>query len=217
MQIAHRRRLVIAIASSGVVLVMLAVIGVYGLFRGESQVGQSDPTALTTSVPFQSVEVAGFPRPVPSTKDGEMFARSVARALFTWDTRAEAGVSEWEQELVDVAHPAEAAAVASDVRNYLPTTEMWEQLGTFGTRQWIRLESVSVPRSWSTALRQAAPGQIPPDALAFTVTGTSHREGIWGTEPLNTERQVSFTIFVVCPSETPCSLLRLSQLNRPLN
>ena len=217
MQIAHRRRLMIAVASSGVMLVMLAVIGVYGLFRGESQVGQSNSTTPRTPVPFQSVERVQPPRPVLVTTDGDLFARSVARALFTWDTRADAGVSEWEQRLVDVADPTEAAAVASDVRNYLPTTEMWEQLGTFGTRQWIRLKSVAVPRTWSTALRQAAPGQIPPDALAFTVTGTSHREGIWGTEPLHTERQVSFTVFVVCPSETPCSLLRLSQLDRPLD
>ena len=217
MQIARRHRLVIAVASSGMVLVVLAVIGVYGLFRGESEVVQSDTTALGTPVPFQSVERAQLPRPVLMTMEGDSFARSVARALFTWDTRAEAGVSEWEQELVDVADPAEAAAVASDVRSYLPTGEMWEQLGTFGTRQWIRLESVAVPRAWSTALRQAAPGQIPPDAAAFTVTGTSHREGIWGTEPLHTERQVSFTVFIVCPSETPCSLLRLSQPDRPLD
>ena len=216
MHFAHRRRLIIAIVGSGIALAILAVIGVFGLLRGPANAGQSERPARDIRIQSTPTVRVDRPRPVPVTSNAELFARGVARALFTWDTRHEAGLSDWAQVLVDVADPDEAAAVASDVRDYLPGTEMWEQLGTYGTRQWLELESVIVPDAWSTALEQAAPGQIPPGAAAFTVVGIRHRAGTWDTEVIRIDRPVEFTVFVVCSIREPCALLRLSQLDLPL-
>jgi len=216
MLFARRRRLIIAIVGSGSALVVLLVVGVFGLLRGPANSDQSERPARDIRILSTPVVLAGQPHPVPVTSDAELFARSVARALFTWDTRHEGGLSEWAQVLVDVADPDEAAAVASDVRGYLPAAEMWQQLGTYGTRQWLDLESVSVPEAWSTALQQSAPGQIPPGAVALTLVGIGHRAGTWDTEVIHTERRVAFTVFLACSDREPCALLRLSQLDQPL-
>ena len=216
MQYAHHRRLMVAVIASGTVLVTLAAVGAVGLIRGQQDSARLRPSGPDLHVISEPMDPVSHPRPIPTSSDAETFARSVGRALFTWDTRYDGGVSDWAQVIVDVADPTERVAVASDIRNYLPADEMWERLGTYGTRQRIELTSVSVPLAWSTALEQAAPGEIPPGAGSFTVTGTSHRQGTWGTEPLSTQRQVSFTIFVVCSRDTPCALLRLSQIDRPL-
>ena len=69
---------------------------------------------------------------------------------------------------------------------------------------------------------QAAPGQLPRGATAYTITGTRHRAGIWGTEPVEATRPVSFTVFIACAPPAPefstslCRLLRLSELDNPL-
>lgn len=215
MHFAHRRRLVVAIVGSGIALIVLLVIGVYGLLRGPANGSQPKQPATEASISSVPPARAAQPQQVLVTSNPELFARSVARALFDWDTRYEAGLSEWAQVVVDVADANEAAAVASDVRGYLPGAEMWEQLSAYGTRQWLELKSVAVPDAWSTALEQAA-GQIPRGAAAFTVVGTRHRAGTWDTEAVHTERKVTFTVFVVCPGREPCTLLRLSQPDRPL-
>ena len=191
-------------------------IGVYGLVRGPEKTSHPDRTAVETSVPSVSRERAGEPRPVLVTPNAELFARSVARALFNWDTRHEGGPAEWAQVPLDVADAEEAPALASDVRGYLPSPEMWERLSAYGTRQRLDVESVAIPKSWSTARDQATAGQLPPGAAALTITGTSHRVGTWNTEVIRTERPVAFTIFVACKEGQPCVLLRLSQLDRPL-
>lgn len=216
MHVVHRRRLIVAIVASGLALVVLVIIGVFGMLRGPANAGQSERSARGIPVSSNPAAPAAQPQPVLGTSDAELFARDVARALFTWDTRYEGGLSEWAQEVVDVADAEEAVAVASDVRAYLPVDVMWEQLGRYGTRQWLELESVTVPDAWSTAVGQAASGQIPPGAAAFTVVGIRHRAGTLGTEVIRTERQVAFTVFLVCPSREPCALLRLSQLDQPL-
>ena len=216
MQFIHRHRLVLAIVGSGIALAVLVAIGVYGLLRGPANASQPERRAPEASVSSTSTSLPGQPRPVLVTTNAELFASSVAAALFTWDTRHEGDLSEWVQVLVDVADADEAAAVASDVRGYLPSTEMWGQLSAYGTRQWFERESVVVPAAWSTALEQAASGQIPRGAAAFTAVGSRHRAGTWDTEVIRTERKVAFTVFVVCPGQEPCRLLRLSQLDRPL-
>jgi hypothetical protein len=216
MHFAHRRRLIIAVVGSGIALTVLVVISVYGLLRGPAIANRPEPRADQAPISRIPPPHANKPQPVLVTTDSELFARSVARALFTWDTRHEGALSEWAQVLVDAADPDEAAAVASDVRGYLPVAEMWAQLGAYGTRQWLDLESVVVPIAWTTALEQAAPGQIPRGAAAFTVLGTRHRAGTWETELLRTQGAVAFTVFVRCLDPEPCTLLRLSQLDRPL-
>ncbi|SDS83834.1 hypothetical protein [Microterricola viridarii] len=216
MHVPHRRRPIIAIAGSTIALLMLTAIGVYGLFRGPSPAARPAPAANNGSFSSTVPDRVDQPQPVAVTSDPKLFARSVARALFTWDTRHEGGPGPWAQVLVDAADVDEAAAVASDVRGFLPGVEMWQRLGTYGTRQWLELRSVAVPDAWSTALEQAAPGQLPRGATALKVVGTRHRAGTWDTELVRTDRSVSFTIFVACPGVDPCVLLRLSQLDRPL-
>lgn len=216
MHFAHRRRRVIAIVCSGIALIVLIVVGLFGLLRGPdkpSEAARPAPAASASPVPTAR---PNQPPPILATKDPEKFTRSVAGALFNWDTHDQVGLSDWAQVIVDVADTDEAPAVASDVRDYLPAAQMWQQLSTYGTRQWIEIESVAVPEAWATALEQAAPGQIPQGATALTVTGTRHRTGTWKTQALNTERQVAFTVFVVCPAKETCTLLRLSQPDQPL-
>jgi hypothetical protein len=153
----------------------------------------------------------------------EQFARAVAAALFTWDTSTGFLPVDYAQPLADVGHDVEADAFASDVRSYLPTAQAWAQLRGYQTRQWLSIDTIAVPESWQTALDQAAPGQIPPGTIAYTVDGIRHRAGIWGTEPTEAQRPVSFTIFITCTSPIPerplaalCQVLRLSALDVPL-
>lgn len=216
MHFAHRRRLVIAIVSSGIALIVIIVFGLFGLLQEPTKQSQAErprPAASASPTPTARPD---RPPSIPATTDPELFTRRVAGALFNWDTRDRVGLSDWAQVVVDVADADEAPAVASDVRGYLPAAPMWQQLSAYGTRQWLEIESVAVPAAWATALEQAAPEQIPQGATAFTVTGTRHRAGTWNTQALRTERQVTFTAFVVCPADETCTLLRLSQPDRPL-
>ncbi|TFD68209.1 hypothetical protein [Cryobacterium gelidum] len=214
MHVFRRRRLVIAIVGAGLVLIVLAAVGLVGLLRGPAKTSQPEQPAPTASA--LPVVPTDQPQPVLETSSPELFARSVAHALFDWDTRQDAGLADWAQVLVDVADAEETAAVAADVRDYLPGAEMWQRLATYGTRQWLDVDSVTVPAAWATALEQAAAGQIPQGAAALTVVGTRHRAGTWDTEVMRTERQVSFTVFVVCPGQESCTVLRLSKLDHPL-
>jgi len=124
--------------------------------------------------------------------------------------------------LSDAADDSEADALASDVRAYLPTAEAWAQLTTYQTRQWLTIDAATVPAAWATAEAQAAPGQLPHGATAYTITGTRHRTGIWGTMPVEATRPVSFTVLIACApparefSASLCHLLRLSELDNPL-
>lgn len=216
MHVIRRRRLIIAIVGSAVALLALMAVGLYGLFRGPAKASRPEGPVNEASISPTLPARVGRTQPVAVTSDPELFARSVARALLTWDTRHEGGPSPWAQVLVDAADVNEAAAVASDVRGYLPVAEMWQQLGAYGTRQWFELQSIAVPDAWTTALEQAAPGQLPRGATALTIVGTRHRAGMWNTEVTRTERQVSFTVFIACPGIDPCALLRFSKLDHPL-
>ena len=220
MQLVLRHRLMVAIIGLGLALLVITAVGLYGLLRGPGEtIAEPAKKVAASSAPRtddQPTPDLPVPVPVLQTTKAEPFTRSVASALFDWDTRLDGGPSELAQPLVDVAATEEAPAVASDVRNYLPNTEMWDRLSTYGTRQWIEITSVTVPDTWSAALAQAAPGQIPPGAVAYTVVGTRHRSGSWGAEPVESDRSVTFTVFAACPAMANCTLLRLSQLDRPL-
>ncbi|MWC00250.1 hypothetical protein GB864_17050 [Agromyces sp. MMS17-SY077] len=211
--------MLVALISTGVVLLAFIGFGLYGLLADNTETTQSVDTAVTPStepaavVPAARIEA---PRPVLETTEADRFARDVARALFTWDTRSSDGLVTWQQPLVDAADHDEAAGLAADIRDYLPSTDMWAQLREYGTRQWLEIDTVTEPAAWRTAVAQAATGQIPRGAAAFTITGTRHREGIWNTEPQHSSRPVAFTVFVVCPADDPCALLRLSRLDAPL-
>lgn len=217
-----RRRVLVAVIAAAVVLpVIVGVgVGVYGHIRGPQPTGPNgDETVTLAPGPAGPSGTSATPRPVYDTTDGETFARSVAVALFTWDTTTGDGPSDYAQVLVDVGDPTgnETSALASDVRSYLPSPEAWAQLRSHQTRQWITIESIEVPDAWADAEAQAAPGQLLPGTTAYTVTGTRHRIGVWGTEPMQTQRPVAFTVFIACESTfDTCRLLRLSGLDNPL-
>jgi hypothetical protein len=221
MQFVLRHRLMVAIIGSGVALLVIAAVGLYGLLRRPEPTVQPDQHTKDGAVSswpptIGDPQIIDQPHPVVQTRDAELFVRGVASSLFDWDTRHDGGPSDWAQPLVDAAAADEAPAVASDVRSYLPSNEMWDQLSAYGTQQWLEISSVAVPDTWSAALAQATPGQIPRGAVAYTVSGTRHRSGSWGAEPVQSERAVAFTVFAVCPTLENCTLLRLSQLDRPL-
>lgn len=220
----RRRRLLIATIAGGIALLLLVGVGIYGLLRGPAAspppTPSERPTASSPQAP--SPTTSAEPAPIPQNLPPEEFARVVAEALFTWDTASGNSPSDYAQVLADVAHGSEADAFVGDVRAYLPTTDAWAQLRTYATTQWLTIDEVFVPEAWSTAVNQAAPGQLPEGAIAYTILGTRHRDGIWGTAPVEASRQVAFTVFLVCTPQTAgadagsCEVLRLSQLDIPL-
>lgn len=220
----HRRRLLIAAAAFGLALLILVGVGIYGLLRGPAPDGPRPSDAPTSTATATPAPTAGAnPAEVPMTSDPEAFARAVAGALFAWDTASGFGPSDYAQVLADVAATTEADALVSDVHAYLPTSDAWAQLRQYATRQWLTIDSAVIPEAWATAEEQAAPGQLPRGATAYTITGTRHRSGIWGTEPVEASRPVSFTVFIACVPPAPefsaslCRLVRLSELDNPLH
>lgn len=222
----RRRRLLIAAIAGGLVLLLLVGVGVYGLLRGPAP--RTDTTPAGPSVPSATSTPAGpdgqGPLAVPQTGGPDVFARAVAVALFTWDTTSGYQAVDYAQMLADVAAEDEADALAADVRAYLPNPQAWAQLRQYQTRQWLTIDTAVIPEAWESAVAQAAPGQIPAGAVAYTITGTRHRDGTWGTEPVEASRPVTFTVFIVCTpvvtdrgiTGTRCELLRLSHLDSPL-
>ena len=219
----RRRRLLIATIAGGLALLAAVGVGIYGLVRGPGD-RTSDPASsgTVTVAPSSPARTPAAPARLPVTGDAEEFARAAATALFTWDTLSGAAPADYAQVLSDAADDSEADALASDMRAYLPTAEAWAQLTTYQTRQWLTIDTAALPQGWETAEAQAAPGQLPRGATAYTITGTRHRAGIWGTEPVEATRPVSFTVFIACAPQAPefstslCRLLRLSELDNPL-
>lgn len=223
----RRRRVLIAALAAGIALLLLVGVGVYGLIHGphtpDTPAAPTQPSS-STPTPQTSPAVGASPAPVPQLGGPEEFARAVATALFAWDTTSGHGPAEYAQVLSDVGAAEEANALAADIRGYLPTAEAWAQLRQHATRQWLSIDEVFVPEVWEAALAQAAPGQIPAGAVAYTITGTRHREGIWGITPVEASRPVAFTVFLTCTptvtdrgiTGTRCELLRLSRLDNPL-
>lgn len=224
----RRRTVLIAAIAGGLILLLLIGIGVYGLIRGPQTAEPNGVTPTGEPTATSPALVPTEPEPVVAFGGPEEFAVAVAEALFTWDTASGYEPADYAQMLADVAADTEADAAASDVRSYLPRPEAWAQLRTHQTRQWLTIDTVEIPAAWEDAAAQAAPGQIPEGSVAYTITGTRHRTGYWGTDPVTTTHPVAFTVFLTCtperasapslaePITDTCLLLRLSQLNNPL-
>ncbi|WP_454150863.1 hypothetical protein [Microbacterium lacticum] len=218
-----------AAIAGGLVLLLLIGIGIYGLLSGPDAPEPAPPDAtVTATAPTGGISASTGPDPVVALGGPEAFARAVAVALFTWETTSGYGPADYAQALADATASVEADAAAGDVRAYLPTPAAWAQLRMHQTRQWLTIDIIEIPAVWEIAVAQAAPGQLPDGAIAYTITGTRHREGTWNTEAVTTAHPVAFTVFLVCgieradapqpddgASET-CQLLRLSQLDNPL-
>ena len=152
------------------------------------------------------------------TSDPETFARHVAQALFEWDTATLISRTDHVEQLVAVADPTgeSTPGLVSDLDNYLPTQDAWVELAQYETRQWLSIDSVTTPTQWAEAEAQAG-DELLPGTTAFTIHGTRHRAGVWEGEPVTSEHDVAFTVFIVCgPSYPECHLLRLSMLDKPL-
>lgn len=217
-----RRRIVVLVAIGFGVLAALVGVGVYGLVLAPSPGTEAPATSPTKKDAQPAVpgltQSDGAPHVIRSTKDAEDFARDAAEALITWDT-TEFELTDYAQVIVDAGDPSgiESAALASDVRSYLPTADAWSKLRTYGTRQWLTIDDAFVPASWNDALSQAAEGGLLPGTIAYTISGTRHRAGVVGTDAQETSRPIAFTMFIACePSFDECHLLRLSEVDNPL-
>ena len=217
------RRIVLLLSIGFGVLAALVGVGLYGLVLAPSPstpttaVAPTAPAASDVS-PKPSASSATLP-PIRSTSDAEAFARQAAGARINWDAATDVDPADYAQVIVDAGDPSgtETAGLASDVRTYLPTTNAWSTLRTYGTRQWLTIDEAFVPASWSDAVDQAAPGQLLPGTVAYTITGTRHRAGIVGTQAQETSRPIALTLFIACePSFDECRLLRLSEVDNPL-
>lgn len=216
------RRKLIALTLSGAILIALVAVGGYGLFTGSRDAPPPEPPAsspvapATPSQPGTSRPVA--PRIAP-TNDSELFARRVSAALFTWDTGAGLVPLDYTSAILDVGDPSghEQAGLAADIASYMPTRDAWVKLREYATTQSIEIDTVVVPDAWADAAAQAKPGQLPPGAIAYTVEGIRHRDGVWNDTAETLSVPVAFTLFMACPLDgDPCYLLRLSQLDNPL-
>ena len=211
----------IALLAAGLVLLILAGVGVYGLILGPRTTNTLTPDPVPSPSHTPTTPGPSSPRlpVVPRSADPETFARNVAETLFAWDTGSELMPLDYSSVVLAVGDPsgAEQAGLASDVAAYLPTREAWLELRQYATAQHLTIEDAFVPEAWDTAVEQAQPGQLAEGTIAYTVEGTRHRTGVWNDEQVTSEHPVAFTLFIVCaPTYDTCHLLRLSQLDNPL-
>ncbi|MFT3861151.1 hypothetical protein [Micropruina sp.] len=219
-----RRRLV-ALIAAGIVLLLLAGVGVYGLLTGPRTTSTTDPRPepppTVTTPPSAGPSTPRLPKVpgVPRSADPVAFAEGVASTLFAWDTGLGLWPLDYVSAILAVGDPSgdEQAGLASDISTYLPNRDAWIELRQYATTQHLVLDTSFVPEAWADAVAQAQPGQIAPGATAVTIEGTRQRAGVWNGQPVTSEHPVSFTVFVVCaPTYPTCHLLRLSQLDNPL-
>lgn len=215
-----RGRLV-ALIAAGLVLLILAGVGIYGLILGPRTTNTLTPDPVPSPSHTPTTPGPSSPRlpVVPRSADPETFARNVAEAIFAWDTTSALMPLDYTAAVLDVGDPTgtEQAGLASDLASYLPMRDAWIELRKHETRQHLVIDRAVIPEAWADAVAQAQSGQIAPGTTAYTIEGARHRDGLWNGEPVSSEHAVSFTVFIVCaPTYPTCHLLRLSQLDNPL-
>ncbi|WP_150463017.1 hypothetical protein [Nesterenkonia ebinurensis] len=221
-----RRRLIAALAA-GIILLLVTGVGLYGLITGppaptpgthNDDSGDVSPGPVVTAPDDPEPSTPPSLSSVPASTDAETFARNVAETLFAWDTASGFMPLDYTSVILAVGDPtgAEQAGLASDIATYLPAQESWVELRQYSTTQHLSIENAFVPEAWAEAVEQTQAGQLPPGAIAYTIEGTRHRDGIWNNEPVASEHAVAFTVFIACPPGESCYLLRLSQLDNPL-
>ncbi len=212
-----RRRLLAVTALA--VLVALVVVGVLGLVRGRAPAPGRAASSGTAGPSDGSAEATVSPAAALSSGDGVSFARAVAATLFDWDTATTAGPTTIVQALTAVGDPGEdLPGLAADLRGWLPTTEQWTQLRTYGTRQRLDVTTARVPDSWAAILAYPA-NHLVAGTVAVTIDGVRVREGSWFAQTTTSRSPVALTVFALCPPATndgACRLLRLSGPDTPL-
>ena len=217
----RRRRILIAAATAIALLIAASAYAVLSRSHSSSSVASS--SELDVLGPPQSAPDVGptngvLPELAP-TAGPESFARLVAHAIFDWDTTEAVPPAAYTSRLVTVADPTgeSSPGLVADIAAYLPTATAWSQLRSYATRQRLAINTAKVPSLWSQAEAEAGPGGLLPGTEAFTITGVRHRTGVWEGNPVTSEHDVAFTVFIVCaPSYADCHLLRLSRLDDPL-
>lgn len=217
-----RRQLALLFAV-GLAALALAV-GTYGLATGPrpgmAATGSNEPRS--PSVPAPQSVTGRVPDPasraLPRTDDAVAYARAVATALFTWDTTSGYLPTDYQAAVLADADPTgeETSGLIADVVTYLPTTEQWLDLATMAVSQTLSIDAAAIPAGWES-IAAGAHGQLRPGTVAVTITGTRTRTGVWDGEPALKTSPVAFTVFLACrPAFDQCHLLRLSQLDNPL-
>ena len=215
----RRRRLIVAGVATALLLIAFVTYAVL-VHQAHS------PSARSTKAqaPVELTEVHDVPTvtelpELRPTSDPETFARQVAEAIFAWDTSTLVSRTDHIEQLIEVADPTgeSTPGLVSDLDNYLPTQDAWVELTKYETEQWLTVDSVRTPTKWAEAEAQAG-DELLPGTTALTIHGTRHRSGIWEGEPVSSEHEVAFTVFLVCaPAYPECHLLRLSMLDKPLD
>lgn len=208
----------------GVLVGVLALgVGSYGLIAPPGHPGPG--TIATTPIVQRRIaqpdEVASVDPALirlTRTNDPISYARSVATALFDWDTASGYLPSDYLAAVFADADPSgeETAGLITDVATYLPTTAQWLDLARMNVTQRITISSATVPADWQSIAARSH-GELHPGTTAVTITGTRHRTGDWDGQPASSSTPISFTVFLACrPSFARCHVLRLSQLDKPL-
>ncbi|SJN47315.1 hypothetical protein FM104_15965 [Microbacterium esteraromaticum] len=220
----RRRRLIITLTATGLVIAVLAGIGIYGLITGPR--GNTDDPgdrAPASTAPVDPTDPNGQPEQtelpaLPRTNNSEAYVRAVAETLFTWDTFTLLTPADHRAVLIEDADPSgtETPGLISDLDGYFPSASTWRDLAEYRTRQSITIDQVFIPAQWEETVA-ASGGQITEGTVAYTVEGIRHRDGVWYDDPVTSEHAVAFTVFVSCePVFDRCHLLRLSELDNPL-
>lgn len=219
----RRKRLIITLVVTGLLILTLAAVGIYGLVTGPKSENALPPTTPTTpSAPAAAAagddpEATQLPS-LPKTNDPEVYVRAVAVALFDWDTFTLLTPADHRGVLIEDADPTgtETPGLLTDLDGYFPSVTTWRDLAEYRTQQHLEIEEVFVPDLWADAVT-ASGGQIADGTHAYTVEGIRHREGVWYDDPVTSKHPVAFTVFVSCePVFDRCHLLRLSELDNPL-
>ena len=217
------RRTLVALITASIAVILVTGVGVYGIIIGSREstapIGPSPSSTEPAVQPSRESPVQPSRIPtIPHSTDAETFSRGVATALFTWDTGSGFLPLDYTEVILDVADPTgtEQPGLAADISTYLPTRGVWAQLRRYSTSQRLKITSAHVPDAWANAIAQARPGQLPAGATAFTIAGIRHRSGLWNGDQVSAEQEVAFTVFIACPPDDNCYVLRLSQLNNPL-
>lgn len=217
---AGRRRLILAgLVTLSVLLVSVTyTVWTHRTHHPTDAGSQSPPVNIHQTTPTNTADPTS-PSRLPRSSDPERFAREVAEALFAWDTTTLVTRADRITQLLTLADPTgeSTAGLLSDLGHYLPTPAAWTDLTRYQTRQWLTITSVTTPTLWADAVAQAGDA-LAAGTTAFTIDGTRHRAGVWENQPVASEHQVAFTVFIVCtPTYRTCHLLRLSILDQPLD
>lgn len=214
----RRRRLIVAGVTLGLLLISSFTYAVLVHRAQSSRSSQVEARNITVDAPEREATEANKIEPLPVTNNPETFARLVAESIFEWDTATLITRTDHIEQLITVGDPTGESipGLVTDLDNYLPTPDAWQELAKYKTRQWLTAEAVMTPTRWAEAEAQAG-GSLLPGTTALTIDGVRHRTGIWEDAPVASEHDVSFTVFIVCgPSYPECHLLRLSLPDQPL-